>query len=54
MSKSTQTRYAVVTASTERVVKNASTRELAREWKRNQSNPSKFRIFDRQLGDFVR
>ena len=54
MSKSTQTRYAVVTVSTERVVKNAATREVAREWKRNQSSPSKFRIFDRQTNSFIR
>lgn len=50
MSKSTaskQTRYAVVSRSTSKVLKNASTREQAREWKRD-SGKGNLGIYDRQ------
>lgn len=52
MSKSTQNRYAVVTMSGA-VRKTAATRESAREWKRSQTNPSNFRIFDRQTNSTI-
>lgn len=49
MSKSnSNTPWAVVSASTGTVRKNAQTREQAREWKRSQSNPEAFRIVDRR------
>lgn len=41
-----QTRYAVVSRSTGKVLKNSGTRELAREWKRD-SGKSNLAIFDR-------
>ena len=47
MSKSTATRYAVISRSTSKVLKNASTREEAREWKRS-ANKNGLAIFDRQ------
>lgn len=47
MSKSTQTRYAVTSRSTGKVLKNAPTREAAREWKRD-SGKSNLAIYDRQ------
>lgn len=47
MSKSKQTRYAVVSRSTGKVLKNSETREQAREWKRD-SGKSGLGILDRQ------
>lgn len=53
MAKSTkQTRYAVVSRSTMKTLKNAPTRELAREWKRD-SGKSGLGIFDRQSGEII-
>lgn len=53
MSKSTkQTRYAVVARSTGKTLKNASTREQAREWKR-ESGKSGLGIYDRQAGEMI-
>lgn len=52
MSKSTSTRYAVVSRSTQKVLKNASTREQAREWKRS-SGKSGLGILDRQSGEMI-
>jgi hypothetical protein len=53
MSKSTkQTRYAVVARSTGKTLKNAATRESAREWKRD-SGKSGLGIFDRQRGEMI-
>jgi hypothetical protein len=46
MSNSKQTRYAVIARSTGKTLKNASTREQAREWKRS-SGKSGLAIFDR-------
>ena len=53
MAKSTkQTRYAVVSRNTMKTLKNAPTRELAREWKRD-SGKSGLGIFDRQSGEII-
>lgn len=35
-------------------LKNAETREAARAYKRNQSNPTAYGIMDRSTGDIVR
>ncbi len=50
------TRYYIYSknSSTQKAIKNAATREEAREYKRNLSNPSNFGIFDRQTGVSVR
>lgn len=53
MSKSSESRYAVISAKTSKVVKNAATRESAREWKRSQNTPSNYRIFDRDSNSVV-
>ena len=47
-----QTRYAVVSRSTAKVLKNATTRELAREWKR-ESGKSNLAILDRQADAYI-
>jgi len=53
MSKSTkQTRYAVVARSTMKTLKNAATREIAREWKRD-SGKSGLGIYDRQNNEMI-
>lgn len=53
MSKSTkQTRYAVVSRSTAKVLKNAETREQAREWKRD-SGKSGLAILDRDSKSYI-
>lgn len=52
MSNSKQTRYAVVSRNTSKVLKNAGTREDAREWKRS-SGKSGLGILDRQSGQIV-
>lgn len=48
------TRYAVISARSQKVVKNAATREAAREWKRSQNTPSNYQIFDRDTSSIVR
>lgn len=53
MSNSKQTRYAVISRSTGKTLKNAPTREAAREWKRS-SGKSGLAIFDRQSNAIVR
>ena len=53
MSKS-NTRYAVISARSQKVVKNAATREVAREWKRSQNTPSNFQIYDRDTASIIR
>lgn len=40
--------WAVVSANTGTVRKNAQSREQARAWKRSQSNPDAYRIVDRR------
>lgn len=53
MSTSTkQTRYAVTSRSTGKVLKNASTREQAREWKRD-SGKGNLTILDRQSNSYI-
>ncbi len=52
MSKSTQTRYAVTSRSTGKVLKNASTRDEARVWKRD-SGKSNLAILDRQSNSYI-
>ncbi len=53
MSKSAkQTRYAVTSRTTGKVLKNAATRELAREWKRD-SGKGNLAIFDRQSSSYI-
>lgn len=47
MSTSKQTRYAVIARSTGKTLKNAATREQAREWKRS-TGKSGLAILDRQ------
>lgn len=46
------TRYAVVSRTTEKVLKNATTREDARIWKR-ESGKSGLAILDRQSQSFI-
>lgn len=53
MSKSKETRYAVVSKSTLKTLKNASTREEARTWKRT-SGKSGLGIYDRVAGSMIR
>lgn len=45
---SNTTNWAVVSANTGKVLKNAQSREQAREWRRSQSNPDAYRIVDRR------
>ena len=52
MSKSTQTRYAVVSKATMKSLKNAETRQEARNWK-NASGKSGLRILDRQSNSLI-
>jgi hypothetical protein len=53
MSKSKQvSRYAVVSRSTSKVLKNAATREIAREWKRG-SGKNGLAILDRQSNSLI-
>lgn len=52
MSKTKQTRYAVIAKSTGKVLKNASTREAAREWKRD-TGKSGLAILDRQSNTVI-
>ena len=47
------TRYEVISRSTGKVLKNAYTRETAREWKRN-SGKNGLGILDRQSGMIIR
>lgn len=46
------TRYAVIARSTGRIMKNAATREIAREWKR-ESGKNGLGILDRNTGSLV-
>lgn len=39
---------------TQKPLKNAQTREAAREYKRDQNNPSNYGIFDRWAGESIR
>lgn len=54
MSK-TSTRYYVYSknSTTQKPLKNASTRQAAREWKNSQATPSNFGIFDRDTNSAV-
>jgi hypothetical protein len=52
MSKSTATRYAVVSRSTMKALKNAETRQEAREWKRD-SGKSNLAILDRNTSALI-
>lgn len=52
MSNSKQTRYAVISRSTQKTLKNAATREQAREWKRS-SGKSGLAILDRLMGTII-
>lgn len=52
MSSSKQTRYAVIARSTGKTLKNASTREQARQWKRD-SGKSGLAILDRQMNSVI-
>ncbi len=52
MSNSKQTRYAVIARSTGKTLKNAPTREAAREWKRS-TGKSGLAIFDRQANAVI-
>ena len=51
-SKLNQTRYAVVARSTRKTLKNAETREQARQWKR-ASGKSGLAILDRNSDSFI-
>lgn len=53
MSTSKQTRYAVIARSTGKTLKNAATREQAREWKRS-TGKSGLAIFDRMSNAVIR
>ena len=54
MSRATsQSRYAVVSKSTMKTLKNADTREQARQWKRD-SGKSNLAILDRYAGQLIR
>ena len=54
MTKATsQSRYAVVSKSTLKTLKNANTRDEARTWKR-ESGKGNIAILDRSIGDFIR
>lgn len=48
-----KTRYAVIARSTGKTLKNASTREEARTWKR-ETGKSGLAILDRQAGAIIR
>lgn len=52
MSNSKQTRYAVIARSTGKTLKNAATREQARQWKRD-SGKSGLAILDRQMNSVI-
>jgi hypothetical protein len=52
MTNNKTTRYAVIARSTGKVLKNAPTREVAREWKRN-SGKNGLGILDRNSGSVV-
>lgn len=52
MSSSKQTRYAVIARSTGKTLKNAATREQARQWKRD-SGKSGLAILDRQMNSVI-
>ena len=51
--KTTQTRYAVIARSTGKTLKNATTREQARSWKRS-SGKNGLAILDRQSNSVIR
>ncbi len=51
--RSNTTRYAVIARSTGKVLKNAATREIARQWKR-ESGRNGLGILDRQSGMIIR
>jgi len=57
---STSTRYYVYSKRSEartgqaKPLKNAATREAAREYKRNQANPTAYGIMDRWYGESIR
>ena len=53
MTRSKQTRYAVIARSTGKTLKNAPTREAAREWKR-ATGKNGLAIFDRQTNTVIR
>jgi len=53
MSKQTTARYAVMGKTSTKVLKNAETREIARQWKRN-SGKTNLRIYDRHAANFIR
>ena len=50
------TRYYVYSknSNTQKPLKNAETREAARNWKRAQNNPSNYGIYDRYEGNSIR
>lgn len=50
------TRYYVYSknSATQKPLKNAQTREAARDYKRSQNNPSNYGIFDREAGESIR
>ena len=52
MSSSKQTRYAVIARSTGKTLKNAATREQARQWKRD-SGKSGLAILDRLMNSVI-
>lgn len=52
MAKSTETRYAVVSRNTGKVLKNSSTREQARDWKRG-SGKTGLAILDRHNSEYI-
>lgn len=52
MSSSKQTRYAVIARSTGKTLKNAATREQARQWKRD-SGKRGLAILDRQMNSVI-
>jgi hypothetical protein len=49
------TRYYVYSknSATQKALKNAETREEARNWKRSQANPANFGIADRHTGQSI-
>lgn len=52
----TQTRYYVFskTSASQKPLKNVSTREAARDFKRSQNNPQRYGIMDRWTGETIR
>lgn len=52
LTSSKQTRYAVIARSTGKTLKNAATREQARQWKRS-SGKNGLAIFDRMMNSII-